>query len=1253
MLLKFIRMSNIVIHLFIFLILIFSNINMANIIYIDSNDYINPELYPQPLFTSGNGSINNPYQISNISQFQLIQENTQAHYILINDIEASETKYWNNGKGFEPIAIDNSIFPGHQGKKFRGSLNGKGYTITNLYINRSNTDYVGLFGYVDINSYISNIYLTNISINGLNIVGGVAGFNEGTIINCNIKCNTVGKRYIGGLIGYNKGNISDSISVGNISGISEIGGLIGYDEGYINNSYYCINRTFINNITMVTPFGIYENQYNDWVKNNKTININNYLHRIPNTDFYAINNKYDLIHILPFSAVNTYKFMQKNNINLIHNEGFYIPIFKGKYNGNNLSIYHLNLSSKINSFQGMFGKIYRGNINNLSIQIDCLEGRNKIGGLVGYNYLGFINNCYTTGKIYSEDSIDVGGIIGYNKGYVINCSSSCNIIAKHALGGVVGKNYQSVLINCTSNGTIRGINGTAVGGLIGFNNASIVKNSYATGYVSGDADVGGLIGYINDQSVIENSFSMGNVRGKYYLGGLIGSTDIDTKNSYVNNCYSTGEVRGKDIVGGFIGYNNGIVNYCYSVGNVYGDGIEVGGLIGRSNKDDNVLHSFWNIESSNQTNSEGGIGKNTTQMRNKSMFMVSDWDMDNIWNIIDSFTYPFLKSIIYIYPTKIVTENKKSINEDNLYSTKYSADVSKSNIPGIHIKWEAQTSANWLSFDKNGILQGIPNNWDVGSYFVNISFQLGYGNIIDFTNFTITVINVNDPPMITNHPYYIAKEDENFLLQVEAIDDDLEISVGEKLYYYLEIGPDGMTISDNGTIMWTPSNEQAHQSFPIIVKVSDNIGEYDIKEIIVNVSNVNDVPKITSSPILSVLEDTLYQYKVEVLDVDLYNPSGEEISFVLYSSPKDMNITNTGLITWIPNNNDVGNRNYVVVYVTDKANTFDIQRFEIDVINTNDPPLIVSSPKLNATEGMLYVYHVNASDDDLLNPSNETLVFILNDHPEGMTINPNTGIIHWTPQIKHGGGEYNVSIKVIDKSGAFHIQKYKIFVKNINNPPELIQSELYLTGIEDENITLYLLDVFIDPDGDILTFEFEEKQNISIILNEGFCLFIPDSHWSGEEIFYIIASDKEYEVKIQTHVTISPINDPPFIIEILKNSSYKENRDQIVSAIASDPDINYGDYLIYRWYSNNGTMLCEGKSVDLSLSAGHYFIKLVVIDSTGLSAEQSFEVTILPNENVNNTSNGGLSWVYILSIFIIILIIGFLLLIKKRTMKEE
>ena len=92
----------------------------------------------------------------------------------------------------------------------------------------------------------------------------------------------------------------------------------------------------------------------------------------------------------------------------------------------------------------------------------------------------------------------------------------------------------------------------------------------------------------------------------------------------MSNSYSTGNVTGEEGVGGLVGANCGIVS-----------------------------NSFWDIETSGQAASDGGTGKNTTEMQDITTFSGAGWNitavanpsMRNpayIWNIVNNVTYPFL-----------------------------------------------------------------------------------------------------------------------------------------------------------------------------------------------------------------------------------------------------------------------------------------------------------------------------------------------------------------------------------------------------------------------------------------------------------------------------------------------------------------------------------------------------------------------------------------------------------------------------------
>ncbi|MBD3768125.1 MAG: filamentous hemagglutinin N-terminal domain-containing protein [Gammaproteobacteria bacterium] len=110
-------------------------------------------------------------------------------YALGGDIDLS-------GSGWTPV--------GNSSTKFTGQFDGLGNRISNLTIN-SPHDFVGLFGIVASSSTVRNVGMENVSITtpGSNNVGGLAGINEGTVINSYMSGSVSGLNYVGGLVGWN------------------------------------------------------------------------------------------------------------------------------------------------------------------------------------------------------------------------------------------------------------------------------------------------------------------------------------------------------------------------------------------------------------------------------------------------------------------------------------------------------------------------------------------------------------------------------------------------------------------------------------------------------------------------------------------------------------------------------------------------------------------------------------------------------------------------------------------------------------------------------------------------------------------------------------------------------------------------------------------------------------------------------------------------------------------------------------------
>lgn len=191
-------------------------------------------------FSGGNGTEANPYKISTVKDLQKIGEKSvywKAHFIQINDIDASETGNWNNGKGFFPVSL-------------AGSYDGQEFVISNLTIDRDQ-GYVALFGYVDA-AEITNVKLENVNLAGDGSTGGLVGMSgkDSRISDSYVtgKVHCTGGR-CGGLVGDNHGTIENSFADVEVTSIAnDVGGLVGINWSEIRYSYATGNATGINGI---------------------------------------------------------------------------------------------------------------------------------------------------------------------------------------------------------------------------------------------------------------------------------------------------------------------------------------------------------------------------------------------------------------------------------------------------------------------------------------------------------------------------------------------------------------------------------------------------------------------------------------------------------------------------------------------------------------------------------------------------------------------------------------------------------------------------------------------------------------------------------------------------------------------------------------------------------------------------------------------------------------------------------------------
>ncbi|WP_350356257.1 InlB B-repeat-containing protein [Cohnella hashimotonis] len=179
---------------------------------------------------SGTGTANDPFQIATPLQLDKLRNyflESGLYFKLTADLDLSD---YQSGAGWEPIGGENT--------PFRGNLDGNGHKITNLFMDRS-AGFTGLFGFINNeNASVTNLKLVDVNIKGSNYVGGLAGWNSGTMSNIYVTGSITGVMNTGGLAGGSGGAITNSYVAGSITGSYTTGGFVGQNYGPIDQSYH-------------------------------------------------------------------------------------------------------------------------------------------------------------------------------------------------------------------------------------------------------------------------------------------------------------------------------------------------------------------------------------------------------------------------------------------------------------------------------------------------------------------------------------------------------------------------------------------------------------------------------------------------------------------------------------------------------------------------------------------------------------------------------------------------------------------------------------------------------------------------------------------------------------------------------------------------------------------------------------------------------------------------------------------------------
>jgi hypothetical protein len=524
-----------------------------------------------PTFSRGAGTIGDPYIVSSQSDLQKIRCHENKHFAL--DTEISLVGSW---------------FPiGSTDKRWEGTLDGRGFTISNLFVDYLGMYSAGLFGAVD-HAYFKNLSLVNPKVSGGYRVGALIGSGRYGVGIENVSVidgDVFGHRDVGLLMGHKDyGGLVSSTSVQGVvnaspavfayywsgpglfdEGANNIGGMIGFDDG----------------------------DGTTHLRNSVDVDIN----VIPETNFIEL----------------------ADDLGLLGTVGGYDDI--GGYIGE---------TDEDSTFRFL-------NVNS-SIKVEILGGYlDDVGGVVGENEdswseLDVVSDIHVV-ALAAANIRKVGGVLGYSDDQTVSFSNAESKILIES--GTATNNSLGVVHNGA------GVTVSRVGGVAGE-----YDDNTSDSYVRSDSDIivrnvediteiAGYVGYFDDDD------------GVGYTDNFVsGSISLDASNSISKvggyaNLGSSGKLTGTKLFAA--------VEMTFTGTAAVSPGT-VNPFAGEVNRPAEQLafESFWDSNLNGSSNPENYPGKpgTTAQLQSQSFLSDIGMDFEQVWKI-SSGSYPELREGVY------------------------------------------------------------------------------------------------------------------------------------------------------------------------------------------------------------------------------------------------------------------------------------------------------------------------------------------------------------------------------------------------------------------------------------------------------------------------------------------------------------------------------------------------------------------------------------------------------------------------------
>lgn len=528
---------------------------------------------------SGNGTAEDPYRIYtdiHLAQMANFLNQQGVVFELMKDIDLTDYIAENSpAEGWMPIGVEST--------PFKGVLKGNGHTLSGLYINRPNTNHVGLFGYGN-----------GITVDGLNI--------EATTI--------TGRQYVAPLCGTLYGSCSIAncnVSVQQATAYCDLGGIVGFmHEG----------RT-INNCHVSGKFETLDLASFEWGTIGG-IGGSIYETTITNSSFRGdVKGERKAAGGIVGSANHT-SFVSCSSYGTVSGVTYVGGLCGSSFNYCDFT----NSAAKMNitatddysgGVVGYIGGVGLNSMNGCSFFGD-INGKNRVGGLIGGN----------VNEASSSRSKSVGGT--YHT-IIKNCVAIGNINGGYSVGGLIGKNVIVKAYRYNPNN-------------YDYEDIRVydIEDCYYSGVLSGTESVGGLFGWTEAGSASRNYCYSPSISGTTAVGGIAGYAQ-----GYTGKTSNTITFKSNVAINSVISATVSDAGRIY--GKLGNERVAVGAMSSpesnRALTQTSVM--LCGVAQDVLDNEQNGTSVGPSMLRLKANYVSWGWNFDNDWNILETECYPYKK----------------------------------------------------------------------------------------------------------------------------------------------------------------------------------------------------------------------------------------------------------------------------------------------------------------------------------------------------------------------------------------------------------------------------------------------------------------------------------------------------------------------------------------------------------------------------------------------------------------------------------